>query len=148
MSFYMGSTDIAAEKTAMEISQILARHGASDILTTYEGKVAVGLSFRITNGGKPMSFRLPIRADKVLIAMKADKGRRRYAVTIEQAGRTAWRLILRWVQAQLALVEVGAVSVEEVFLPYAHTKSGATLYEHFQQNGIALLSAPMGGAGG
>jgi hypothetical protein len=51
----------------------------------------------------------------------------------QQAERIAWRQILRWLQAQLALIETGMVDAPEVFFPYAltQTKDGApiTLYQ-------------------
>jgi hypothetical protein len=44
----------------------------------------------------------------------------------------AWRQILRWVQAQMALVETKMVKVEEVFLPYIQGPGGQTVYELYQ----------------
>ncbi len=139
MSFYMATTQIAAEKSAMEVGSILARHGATETMTVYEQGVAAGLSFRISKGGKPVSFQLPVRADKVLAAMKNDRKTPRHLCNQEQAARVAWRLILRWVQAQLALVEVGAVDLTEVFLPYVHMAKGMTFYESLTQGGILQL---------
>jgi hypothetical protein len=61
-----------------------------------------------------------------------------------QAKRVAWRQILRWVQAQLALVETDMVRIEEVFMPYLLNKKGQTLYEAIAVNGFkgALLEGP------
>ena len=46
----------------------------------------------------------------------------------DQAYRVAWRNILDWVQAQMALLEIGMAKMEEVFLPYMQqTTSEQTL---------------------
>lgn len=37
---------------------------------------------------------------------------------MEKAERVAWRQLLRWVQAQVAMIQTGMVKSEEVFLPY------------------------------
>ena len=39
------------------------------------------------------------------------------AARMQQANRTAWRIIKEWILAQMALIETEMVSVEEVFLP-------------------------------
>ena len=139
MGLYMATTQITADKSANEVGIILASHGATETMMVYENGVASGLSFRINKGGRPVSFQLPVRADKVLVAMKNDRRIQRRLCNQEQAARVAWRLILRWVQSQLALVEVGVVDLAEVFLPYAHTSKGLTLYESLTQDGVLAL---------
>ncbi|GAG18875.1 unnamed protein product, partial [marine sediment metagenome] len=53
----------------------------------------------------------------------------------EQALRTAWRQVLRWIQAQIAMIDSEIVSTEEVFMPYLQIKeNGQTLFEVFQSN--------------
>jgi hypothetical protein len=58
----------------------------------------------------------------------------------EQAYRVAWRNILDWVQAQMALLDIGMAKMEEVFLPYVVNREGKTLFEHYEQHGFALPS--------
>ncbi len=138
----MATTQIAAEKTAMEISSLLAKSGAKQALTSYgDDGEAIGLSFIIERGGARIPFKLPVNADKVLQAMKNDRKTPGSLCNKEQAGRVAWRLILRWVQAQLALVETTAVKLEEVFLPYAQQQNGQTVYEAFAERKFLALEA-------
>ena len=48
----------------------------------------------------------------------------------DQAARTAWRTIKDWIDAQMALVAVEMVKVEEIFLPYVYDERlGQTLFE-------------------
>lgn len=56
----------------------------------------------------------------------------------EQANRIGWRQILRWLQAQFALMEVGMVDIKEIFLPYCWNKK-QTFYELFEKEGLKLL---------
>lgn len=142
MSFYMSTTSIAPEKTAMEISMLLSKFGAQQVLTTYEKGEAVGLAFMINKNGASIPFKLPIKWEPVLKAMENDLKTQRRLCEKEQAIKVSWRLVYRWVQAQLALVEAGAVVLEEVFLPYAQTKNGHTLYELYSENKFKQLEAP------
>jgi hypothetical protein len=58
----------------------------------------------------------------------------------EQAYRVAWRNILDWVQAQMALLEIGMVEMEEVFLPYMLDRQGVPYLERMEQRGFLLES--------
>ena len=141
MSFYMCTTKIDSEKTAMEISKTLSRAGANQILTDHDNGDVVGLSFMIQRNGTRIPFKLPIKWEPVLRAMKDDRKTPRHLCNEDQAKRTSWRLILRWVEAQMALVDAGSVEIEEVFLPYAQTASGKTFYETFVEKDYKQLTA-------
>jgi hypothetical protein len=56
----------------------------------------------------------------------------------EQAERVAWRQLLRWVQAQLAMIDVGMVKTHEVFMPYIQHPDGRTFFEYFENKQLAL----------
>jgi hypothetical protein len=58
----------------------------------------------------------------------------------EQAKRIAWRQILRWSEAQVALIETEMVKTEEVFMPYIQLdSSGKTLFEKIQEGNFKQL---------
>ena len=59
---------------------------------------------------------------------------------LTQAYRVAWRNILDWVQAQMALLEIGMAKIEEVFLPYMQDREGVTFFERMEQRGFLLDS--------
>ena len=52
--------------------------------------------------------------------------------------RVSWRNIRDWALAQLALYETQIVELPQVFLPFATSKSGKTLYEEIQGNRFLL----------
>lgn len=134
------TTAIDPDKTASEIARILSKHGAKAVLTEYdkeEGYVSA-LSFKVEVNGNDIAFRLPSDWKPVLIILKNDPKVRRSDATEAQAIRTAWRIIKDWVEAQMALVETQMVKTEQVFLPYAVTNNGQTLYEKISETGFLL----------
>ena len=56
----------------------------------------------------------------------------------EQAYRVAWRNILDWVEAQMALLEIEMAKIEEIFLPYMVNSTGETFFERIEQRGFLL----------
>lgn len=48
---------------------------------------------------------------------------------LEQAERTAWKCLKDWVDAQMALIQLGLANMDEVFMPYIMDRNGNTLYE-------------------
>lgn len=130
------TTQIKTEKTVMEIEQKLAKAGASVILKDYDPNgLVIAISFRIQAADMGLiSFRLPANLDGVLQALENDSNVPRRLVTEEQAARVAWRIIKDWVEAQLAIIEAEIAELPQVFLPYAQTIDGKTVYELMQDN--------------
>jgi hypothetical protein len=139
-TLFMETTRIAADRTVSEVQSILMRHGAKAILLEYENNQISALSFQYVVGETVIPFRLPCRWQAMEAMFKQSGKRPRYDDTYETwSRRVAWRQILRWVEAQMALVETNMVMVQEVFFPYIQTKSGQTLYEIQEQKQFALL---------
>jgi hypothetical protein len=149
MTLYMETTKITAEKTIQEISSLLCQNGATAILQEYDPQTRrpISVKFKIERDGQPIPFTLPARPDSIFRYFQKSRpayNRTNYAKRdLEQAERVAWRQILRWVQAQLALMETGMVRLEEVFMPYMVTPGGKTLYEFIEDRKFNLaLPAP------
>lgn len=134
---YMGTTKIALEKTAVEIQTVLARYGVSKVQSRYENLEVVGLDFSVKVKDTELYFSLPVRWEPVLVVLRNTRNGK-YKRTEDQAKRIAWRQALRWIEAQLAMVEVGMVEMEEVFLPYLITSKG-TLYEQLSEKGFKQI---------
>ncbi len=143
------TSDIDADKTAMEIAKCLSAHGAQAVLTEYDPQenIVSAISFRINLDGKPISFRLPCDWKPVYkvmfpnpVKLLDDKKRlKQEGIRREQAVRTAWRIVKDWVEAQMALVETQMAKTQEVFLPYAVMRDGRTLAQTVQDNPQFLL---------
>jgi hypothetical protein len=143
-TLYMETTKISVEKTAGQITALLAKAGAVQTMQDYgaDGKV-VALTFSMNTEHGQIPFRLPINAQPIFNVLS---GRRQRYNRIDkanadlwQAERVAWRQILRWIEAQLALVATGMVKIEQVFLPYIAAANGETLYERFAATGFQKL---------
>lgn len=141
------STETPADKSIAEIQKILASNGVQGIMTQFEDGFIVALSFQIELNGQMISFRLPSDWRPVLKVLEdqknaaRSKGKRfRAQVNQDQALRVAWRILKDWVEAQMALIEINMVKIEQVFLPYAVMKDGQTLFEHVQSVQLALGS--------
>ena len=122
-SLFMESTDIPAQRTIAEIHSTLVMSGlATAIRSSYAGREVAGLSFSIQPAqGPPITFELPVRTEAVyetLYKRRAKVDEAAKQAIRRQAERVAWRQLLRWIQAQLAMVEAGMAQPHEVFMPY------------------------------
>lgn len=146
MSIHMEATKIDASKTIGEIMGLLAKSGARQIVTEYDRDgEPCGLTFAVPIAEKSFFYKIPIRIDTIFNYLQdkrvncVEESREKDLV---QAKKIGWRQILRWLQAQFALMELGMVNITEVFLPYCWDGK-QTLYELFaEKEGIKLLEEP------
>ena len=134
-SLFMESTKIEATKTVTEIQYLLAQAGATGTYIEYDGvtREPASLAFKMKIADREIPFLLPARAAaifNVLQKRRAVNFREKWKIEDRmQAHRVAWRQILRWVQAQIALVETGMAEMVEVFMPYIQTGVNQTLFQ-------------------
>ncbi|WP_343121240.1 hypothetical protein [Intestinimonas butyriciproducens] len=93
-----------------------------------------GVIFGIDTPDGPRGFILPANVDGVMAVF----ARQKLKADRQQAERTAWKNVHDWVQAQMAIIEAGMVSMDEVFLPYMTDGRGNTLYQLYQGGQLAL----------
>jgi hypothetical protein len=149
MRLYMETTRISAERTAQEIVILLAEAGATAVLTEYgKDRKIRGLSFKLRVADREVPFSLPVRVEPVFRILQGPQRRspkrkaRLEQKDREQAERVAWRQLLRWIQAQLAMIDSGMVEAAEVFLPYVQVEPGRTLWERTIAGGQLALPPP------
>ncbi len=141
------TTEVAAEKTVSEIEAILIRHKVNRIAKEYDNDGVSALMFSVATPHGPLPFKLPIHVAAVKKILegefKGKRGMERYNTTA-QARRIGWRILKDWVDSQLALVQIGMVKMEQVFMPYIFDAgTGATLFQKLEQTKFAgLLAAP------
>lgn len=134
------TTQIDAFKTISEIQKLLAKAGASAVMNEMDDNgYIVALSFKIKLNDNNIAFRLPTDWRPVMKVLESDPKVPRGLKTQEQALRVAWRITLHWIEAQVAFIETMMVTTAQVFLPYAVTTNGQTLYEYIGQNTQLLL---------
>lgn len=145
-TLYMETTEIPAEKTAGEILSALVAVGATQVATDYEAGKIKGLRWTMLVPGQgERLFAMPARIEPVYKILAA---RNEYASPAQKeqlqakARRVAWRQLLRWVQAQLAMIDCGMTEASEVFFPYIQTPSGQTLFDAFKVGQLRALLPP------
>lgn len=147
-SLYMETTGIDAIKTAGEIIALLVSVGATQINQQFENRELSGIRWvmKLPTGVDGL-FEMPARVEPIYQILQ-----RRRSVKFrgkseqqdrEQAKRVAWRQLLRWTQAQVALIETGMVDAAQPWTPYALI-NGRRLWEHILESGNKLLEAPRG----
>ena len=127
------TTKINTDKTISEIQAILVKSGAKSILANYgDNGLTLSLSFQMNVNDNLIGFRLPCDPAPVLLILQRDSKVPRPLKTLEQAYRVAWRIVKDWTEAQLAIIETKMVKPEQVFLPYAVTDTGETVFDRFE----------------
>ena len=133
------TTTIEAYKTVSEIENILVKHKATSIMKNYNGEAIESLSFLVDVGYNQIPIKMPAKVNECLKVLQNEKKKNsKVKATREQAERVAWRILKDWVEAQMALLEINMVKMEEVFMPYIVDKTGQTLFEKLEEQRFLL----------
>jgi sirohydrochlorin ferrochelatase len=134
------TTSVDAGKPLGEIQCILTRHGARSIQVDYDQGEPEHVCFTLATPHGDRSFRLPANIDGIQERLVEAFGPKSVRATHDQALRVGWRILKDWVEAQVAIIEAGMVSTDEVMLPYMLTPGGTTVYEAYEENELRLLN--------
>ena len=133
------TTTIESYKTVSEIENILVKHKATSIMKNYSGEAIASLSFLVDVGYNQIPIKMPAKVDECLKVLQNEKKKNsKVKATREQAERVAWRILKDWVEAQMALLDINMVKMEEVFMPYIVDKTGQTLFEKLEEQRFLL----------
>ncbi len=142
------TSTMPAARSISYIETKLAQNGAREILKLYnEAGRVTGICFNIPLNGRDMFFKLPAKlaeCEKVLLANLSPRTRSETKKKIpQQAERTAWKILLDWVEAQMAMIELSQVEVLQVFLSYVYDhQKKQTFFEQIKEKKYkALLPA-------
>jgi hypothetical protein len=132
------TTTVPVSKTVAEMHATLVQAGARHILSEYSPTGSpTALAFVSETPFGPRQFSLPADTKRVLAVMRREKIAPRYC-TPEQAERVAWRILKDWLEAQLALIKIEMVTLDQVMLPYMRGESGQTVYDLYRDRQLAL----------
>jgi len=145
------TTSVEPDKSAIECIGILTKHGATHAgLAIGEDRMPDGIEFVIRTQFGPRQYSLDVDAagaQKVLMKAWRDcKIERRYTEPV-QARRVAWRVMKDWLEAQMALVEIGLRDLPQVMLPYMKVDGNHTLYGAWLEREQLALETGQGPAG-
>lgn len=94
-----------------------------------DGKITA-IKFLVDTAIGEVPISLPVRVSAAYEILKQQKKKNpRIKADLEQAERTAWKCLKDWVDAQMALIQLGLANMDEVFMPYIMDRNGNTLYE-------------------
>jgi len=130
------TTKIPANRTVSQVQEKLAKAGARGVLCEYdEGGEPIQVTFNIDTPQGLIYFKLPANIAGVSKALSDDNCYRDEA----HSRRVAWRILKDWIEAQLAIIEANMAELSQVFLPYAQTDTGQTVYERISDGSLKLL---------
>lgn len=144
------TSEIAPEKTIMDIEKILSQFGAKAILKEYEGEMVTAISFYIlAPNSEKIPFKLPMKLEKAraVVEKAVEEGKLPLRFNdepyrTEKGLIVGWRIIKDWIHAQLSLAEIEYADAVEIFLPYAwNPVTEKTFYEEIEAKkfkGLAL----------
>lgn len=146
-TLHMETTSVPVAKTIGEITALLVEAGARAIRTEYDQASPVALSWSMVIYDRPVFFQMPAKVTPVFKYLRSKRSGFVNASQIrnlgEQAARVAWRQLLRWVEVQLALIDVGMVEYAQVFLAYQQEhEGGRTVWDAFKEHQFKALEAP------
>ena len=117
------------------IQKCLVAHGAEKIQYDYNNGVLAGLSFGLRIGNKLAGVKLPAKVENCERILR-EQGLFN-PTKKDHALRVAWANIKDWVLAQMAMIDIDMVKIEEVFLPYI-LDGEKTVFEIYQEKFISL----------
>jgi hypothetical protein len=139
------TTTVDPGKSASECIDILIKHGARKVgMSVGEDRMPDGIEFVIDTQFGPRSYSMEVdaaRTRKVLLDAYSEGRVERRHTEPAHAARVAWRVMKDWLEAQMAMIETGLVSLDQVMLPYMRVDDGHTLYSAWQENERAAIEA-------
>ncbi len=141
------TSDVPVSRSIGKIFDRLVQCGATNITQTIEDKSITGITFTLEVKGKTVLFKLPSNSDKVrdilVNEIKLKKNHPQYENTVrtreEQARKTAWKILVDWIEAQLSLITLEQAKPEQVFLPYLYdAKRDITLFQMIDDNNFNI----------
>ena len=138
------TTKVNAQKTVTEVMGLLVAKGANEVSIVYDdNQQPAGLKWTVQSPRQGrVSFALPCNIDAVFVKLTEQRIMATAPESRRQQGiRTSWRILKDWVEAQMALLETGMVTMDEIFLPYKLT-GGQTLYQALAAGEFKALNPP------
>ena len=126
---------------------MLTKYGATEIMKQYDAdNNVIMLVFNIPTKHGKTAIKLPVNADKILEVFKLQVHNKLLPSkywegewAVAQAHRVAWRIIKDWLDAQLTIINIDMVNIEQIFLPYFYSsKHKKTLYELLDEGNFNL----------
>lgn len=142
------TSSVPARQSVANIENKLVLCGARKIMKDYDDSNAlIAIFFIIPVNGKEIPFKLPAkrkRCEEILRAKVKRATPQTERRIVEQAERTAWKILYDWIEVKMALIELGQEEILESFLAYVYDPvQNKTYYEKLKEKSFrGLLEAP------
>lgn len=134
-------TEVPVSRTLAKIQDLLVTAGANRVMVEYDiNRRASGVAFSIGTIHGPRDFVLPVNTAKVEAVLTRQRVDARYR-SPQHAERVGWRIVKDWLEAQLAIIATEMVTLDQVMLPYMTGDGGATVYDLYLAQQLALPEA-------
>jgi hypothetical protein len=138
------TSEVSAIKSINHIEKRLVDNKARNIMKIYSDAGSLtGVAFIVNVNGVDMPFKLPARVEnveKVLMKQYSRPRKDTARIVMDQAVRTAWKILADWVDIQMSLVELDQAEIVEVFMPYLYNhKKETTFFDQWKKNGFTML---------
>lgn len=128
---------LGAGRYISDTQEALMKAGASGIQLEFGDGRVIGLSFSIKLQDNQITFRLPVKWQNFQQVLRKERNPK--ANNDDYAYKVAWACTKDWIEAQMAFIESENVTLAQIFLPYAVTKEGNTLFEKIASDSDMLL---------
>jgi len=140
---FLQETAISVDKTIGELQALLVKSGADQISIKYSGGEPLALRFTMQISEKEAWFQLPVHWRNVYNILGKYGGKAE-----AQAKRTAWRQVLAWVKAQMAMIQAEQIKAPQAYMPHMVVNGPdgeSSMYEIVESGAMNLLPAGSSG---
>lgn len=117
------------------IEKWLIEIGASNINKNYKNKICTGITFLYFDlkMKQTLAFHLKAQVEEcfqIFWAERTQKTETQKQKVMEQANRTAWKILSDWAEIQCSMILLGQATPLQMFLPFVYDmKNDETLYD-------------------
>lgn len=138
------TSEVPAIRSMGHIEENLVEAGATDISKKYKDGVCSAITFRMEVEGIPLFFQLPANVQacyKVMYAEYKKPTAETAKRVMEQAHRTAWKIVSDWVEVQLSMIRLEQAKAIQIFLPYVYDPAkDQTFFERLEASKFKQLT--------
>lgn len=135
MPHYAAQTDVSVDRSQTELRKLLSRYGATNyVMGTVDGQIAVMFEVHARRIRLSVPAATLADSDRTVAVNQYGNSRRKrseadLAKMLEQRERQQWRILALVIKAKLEIIETGAVTFEDEFLPHTMLPDGSTVGE-------------------
>ena len=137
-----------ANVTISHIESYLIQCGATGIMKKCDAGQVIAIIFEI-NDEENVKRVVKLPANVVMVheylwqdyITSARRPRKSKEDFLDQAGRTAWKIMQDWVQVQMSMIKLNQMKMLQVFLPYVWD-GNKTYFEYLEEKQFKGLPAP------